>query len=309
MADEPAGSAGAGNSGAGAAGAGGAGGEGAAGQGGGTGAPAASVDFSTFIPADIKDHPSLKSYDLKTPDGLGKVFKSLVSAQSMIGGDKFVVPKGANDNPEVWNKVFEVLGRPKDPESYSFGKDYKPSEDPAGKEVEGKWRKFAHEKGFNQAQFEATNAFLNGLASENQAKIVAAYKQRHEAAVESLKKEWGDKFDANVATANKVVKAFGGPPAEVKAFLDRYKNEPVMVRILSAIGGRMDESALIAGDKPDHDMGPADARSKRADIMTNKENPLNAAWKNKRHPRHQEAMDEVARLSRLVVGKDEVIYE
>lgn len=300
MTDEGTGSAGAGNSGAGAAGAGNAG---------AAGAGAASVDFSTFVPADIKDHPSLKSYDLKTPDGLGKVFKSLVSAQSMIGGEKLVVPKGANDNPEVWGKVYDTLGRPKDPGSYQFGADYKAPADPAAKEIEGKFRKFAHDNGLNQKQFAELHGFLNSISSASQAKAVAAYQAKHEKAVETLKGEWGDKFDERVAVANKVLKAFGGSPEEVKAFTTRFANDPVVIRVLAEVGRRMDESALVGGDKPDFELGPADAKSKRADIMTNKDNPLNEAFKNKRHPRHQEAMDEIARLSRIVVGKDEVIYQ
>lgn len=300
MADEGAGSAGAGNSGAGAAGAGAAG---------GAGGGAASVDFSTFIPADIKDHPSLKTHDFKTPDGVGKLIRSYVSAQSMIGGDKVVVPKGANDNPDVWNKVYDSLGRPKDPGSYQFGKDYKSPEDPAAKEIEGKFRKFAHDNGLNQKQFAQLHGFLNSISSESQAKAVAAYQAKHEKAVETLKGEWGEKFDERVAVANKVLKAFGGSPEEVKAFTTRYANDPVVIRVLAEVGRRMDESALVGGDKPDFELGPADAKKKRMDIMTNKDNPLNEAFKNKRHPRHQEAMEEIARLSKIVVGKDEVIYQ
>ena len=301
MADEP-GSAGAGNPGAGAA----------PPAGGGTppaGGGAASVDFSTYVPADIKDHPSLKSYDLKSGEGLGKVFKSLVSAQSMIGGDKVVVPKGANDNPEVWGKLFDAAGRPKDPAAYQFGKDYKAPTDPAVKELEGKFRKFAHDNGFNQKQFSELNAFLDAASSESNAKMVASAKGRHEKAVETLKADWGDKYDVNVGLANKVLKAFGGPADNVKAFMSRYANDPTMIRVLAAVGQRMEESALVAGDSPDFDTGPADAKSKRADIMTNEANPLNAAWTDKRHPRHQEAMDEIARLSRIVVGKDEIVYQ
>jgi len=304
MADEP-GSAGAGNPGAGAPGA---------------GAPpagtAGSVDFSTYIPADIKDHPSLKTHDFKTPDGVGKLIRSYVSAQSMIGGDKVVVPKGANDNPEVWGKVYDALGRPKDPDSYQFGKDYKAPADPAAREIEGKFRKFAHDNGLNQKQFAELHGFLNSISSESQQRAVAAYQAKHEKAVETLKGEWGDKFDERVAVANKVLKAFGGSPEEVKAFTTRFANDPVVIRVLAEVGRRMDESALVGGDKPDFDLGPADAKSKRADIMTNKQNPLWSAFHNLdengnkiRHPRHKEAMDEVARLSRISVGKDEVIYQ
>ena len=44
----------------------------------------------------------------------------------------------------------------------------------------------------------------------------------------------------------------------------------------------------------DFDLGPADAKKRRADIMSNPNNPLHEAWKSKRHPRKQEAMDEIA---------------
>lgn len=297
MADEP-GSAGAGNPGAGGAPPSAGAGSPPAGGGG-----AAGVDFSTYIPADIKDHPSLKSYDLKSPDGLGKVFKSLVSAQSMIGGEKFVIPKGANDNPEVWNKVYEALGRPKDIAGYQLGEGVKPGETPQAKAMEEKFRKFAHENGMNQKQFQAVYGFVDGIFGESRKAQIEAAKARHAQAVESLKSEWGDKFDERVATANKVLRAFGGTPEQVKAFTAQFANNPVAIRILAEVGRRISESALVAGDKPDFDLGPADAKKRRADIMSNPNNPLHEAWKSKRHPRKQEAMDEIARLSRIIVGE------
>lgn len=295
MADEP-GSAGAGNPGAGAPGAGAA-------------APpagaAGSVDFSTYIPADIKDHPSLKSYDLKTPEGLGKVFKSLVSAQSMIGGEKFVVPKGANDNPDVWNRAYEALGRPKDHTGYQLGEGMKPGETPQAKAVEERFRKFAHDNGMNQKQFQALYGFFDGLIGESRKSAMDAAKAYHAKAVEALKSEWGDQFDNRIATANKVLRAFGGSPEEVKAFTAQFANNPVAIRILAEVGRRMSESALVAGDKADFDLGPADAKRKRMDIMTNPNNPLHEAWKSKRHPRKAEAMSEVERLSRIIAGEQQ----
>lgn len=294
MADEP-GSAGAGNPGAGAPGAGAA-------------APpsgaAGSVDFSTYIPADIKDHPSLKSYDLKSAEGLGKVFKSLVSAQSMIGGEKFVVPKGANDNPEVWGRAYEALGRPKDHTGYQLAEGMRPGETPQAKAVEERFRKFAHENGMNQKQFQALYGFFDGIVGDSRKASMAAAKAAHEKAVEALKGEWGDQFDNRIATANKVLKAFGGSPEEVRAFTAQFANNPVAIRVLAEVGRRMSESALVAGDKADFDLGPADAKRKRMDIMTNPSNPLNEAWKSKRHPRKAEAMAEVERLSRIIAGEE-----
>lgn len=268
------------------------------------GASPSAVDFSSYLPPELKDHPALKSYDLKSGDGLGKVFKSLVSAQTMIGGEKIVIPTGKNDTPEAWTRAYEALGRPKEPKDYQLDKGFKPSTTPAGKEVEQRFRQVVHDAGLNARQFNAIYGFYNDLAADQQKKVVEGMKAGHERAVQVLREQWGDQFENRVALANKLLKAFGGSPDEIKHFTARFANEPVIIRVLAEAARRMEETSLIAGDKPDFDLGPGDAKQKRMDIMTNPNNPLNEAWKSKRHPRKQEAMEEVARLSAIIAGDE-----
>jgi hypothetical protein len=276
----------------------------------GAGAPpaAASIDFSTHIPAELASEPSLKMFDLKSKDGFGNLVKSYVASQKMLGGEKMVIPRGANDTPEAWARYYEAGGRPKDPEGYQWEKPELPQGLKYDEKMEKEFRKYAHDHGLSQKQASAVYKFYHNMIVDNYKGMVAGYNNKHSEAVDTLKKEWGDKFDANVNLANKVLRTFGGAKEEVQQFVQRFANEPVVVRILASIGKRIEESALVAGENSDLDMSGEDAKKKRADIMTNKSNPLYEAFHSKKHPRHQEAMDEVSRLSKLVVGTDEVIH-
>jgi len=56
----------------------------------------------------------------------------------------------------------------------------------------------------------------------------------------------------------------------------------------------------VRGERPSFDMNAGDAKVKKQDILTNKQNPLNEAYFNKRHPRHDEAVKEVTRLNEVL---------
>ena len=269
---------------------------------------AAGIDLTTYIPADVANEPSLKMFDLKSKDGVENFIKSYVSSQKMIGGEKLVIPRGANDTPEAWARYYEAGGRPKTDADYQAVDPKLPKGMKTDENLDKEFRKLAHDLGLSQKSFGKLSEFYNGVVTKNHEDMIKNYNTKYEAAQTALKGEWGDQFSSNVALANKVLRTFGGSAEEIKGFTDLFANEPVVLRVFAAIGKRIEESALIAGETSDLDLGMDDAKKKRADIMTNDQNPLNKAFYDKRHARHQEAMDEVARLSKVISG-DDVIHE
>jgi len=268
---------------------------------------AATVDFTTYIPADMANEPSLKMFDLKSKDGFGNLVKSFVSSQKMLGGEKIVIPRGANDSPEAWQRFYEAGGRPKAPTDYKFDDIKLPNVVKRDEAMEKEFRAIAHEMGLSQKAAGAMYGFYAKIVANNAKGMVEAYNKNYQETTAKLKSEWGAQFDAKLGLANKVLRAFGGTKEEVKHFTDRFANEPVVIRLFAEIGKRIEESALVAGETPDTDLGPQGAIKKRLDIMTNKDNPLYEAFHKKRHPRHREAMDEVARLSAIVVGGADIV--
>lgn len=257
-------------------------------------------NFQKFIPAELAEHaPMFQNFK-----GLGDVFKSYVNAQKMVGGEKIVIPKGTLDTPEAWADVFKKLGVPDTPEGYGIKKpDGYPADIPYDEKLDKDFAAFAHKAGLLPKQVAAIHGWHADVVKGMYESTAGANRQALEQGIASLKKEWGADYDKRLDLANRVVKTFGGSPEEVGAFLKAHGNSPVMARVMNAVGGMISEEKLVAGHKGGGGgAGNASAKSAATDIMTNKDNPWNAAYWDKGHIRHNEAVQTVERLMVAAAG-------
>ncbi len=255
------------------------------------------TNWDKFIPEDLRDDQNFLPFQGK---GVDEVLRSFVNAQRMIGADKFIVPAGKNDTPEVWAQVWDKLGRPKDVTGYQFNEPKLPEGMAIDKAFMENFTKFGHENGFTQKQASALFDFYNQWAGEQyqafQTGREQAVKAAMEKAEETLRGEYGAKYDDKIVLARKVIMTYGGTPEETKAFIDRFGNDPTVIKTLVKLGELVSENKLVSGDRPDWDLGPEGARKKAVDIMANETNPLHKAYLDKTHPQHLEAVNEVERL-------------
>ena len=257
------------------------------------------------LPDDLKNDPSVQLFKGKA---LPDIVKSYVNAQRMVGADKVAIPAGKNDTPEAWNEFYKRLGRPDDPDGYQLPK---PAGFPEGLEanpdIEKVFKVISHKLGLTPKQAQEL------YGSFNQMQVTAFNRQQEdkgkamEAATETLKKDWGAKYDEKLTIAQKVIDTYGGKAEEISAFKDKFGNDPVAIRILANLGGLISDGNFVKGDSPTFLSTPQEAHKKAMDIMTNKANPLNEAYHKRMHIRHQEAVEEVERL--FVVAKGNELVE
>lgn len=274
------------------------GGESQGAQGGGAQGGAQGFDWRGAIPAEYAQDPSLAAIK-----DFPSLVKGYVSAQSMIGAEKIAVPAGKNDTPDYWNQVFDKLGRPKDPDGYQINL---PSGDKVPKGIELNqerlqgFKKLAHEVGLLPGQVQKLVDWHMGEIMRDYQAFSQGSEKAYEAGLTAMHKRFGGKTDEMVEVANRVLKTFGGSPEEISMVAERYGNDPVITGLLAQIGLSMRESSLVRGERPSFDLNANDAKARKNDIMANKQNPLNEAYFNKRHPRHDEAVNEVMRLNELI---------
>lgn len=254
-------------------------------------------DLKANIPDEFKEEACLQNIT----DFPGMV-KSFVNAQKLIGGEKVVIPKGTLDTPENWDALFTKLGRPETPDKYEFEKPELPEGMVYNEELEKRFKEFAHKTGLLPAQAQAGFAFYNEIVKGQFDAINAAQEKAYTEGVEVLRKEFGGQFEQVPALANQVLAKFGGE--QYQAIADKYMNDPFITGLLARVGMQLREDGLKIGDKGGDGlhMDAAGAKVKRTDIMTNKDNPLNAAYFDKKHPRHLEALNEVNRLFTIEIG-------
>jgi hypothetical protein len=261
------------------------------------------TNWSTFVPDDLKDDPNFAPFQGKE---VGEVLRSFVNAQRMVGADKVIVPAGKNDTPEVWKGVFDRLGRPQNTEGYKFETPKLPEGMALNPELEKSFKEVSLFLGILPWQAEGIYKFYNdhtGRAFQDyQTKVSEAQRTSFEAAESALKKEYGSKYDEKVQLAKKVIRTYGGTPEEAGKFIDRFGNDPTVIKTLVSLGELISEDKLISGEKPDWDLAGDEARRKAVDIMSNETNPLNKAYHNRQHPQHEEAVSQVENYFRMSAG-------
>ena len=250
---------------------------------------------------EFKDDPVFKPFDGKP---VSEVLKSFKSAQSLIGGEKMVLPQGKLDTPENWEHVFNKLGRPKDADGYQLAKpaDY-PENLPYDENMEKTFRQAFHQLGILPKQAAGLYDLWNKYNIDLFQKFEGEQSQKAEETMDALIKELGtkEKYDEYMRGAQAALKRFGGDPGEIQAFIDKFGNDPLVVKVFGNVAKGMLEDAALRGDKT-FDLFGEDPKAKLDAILYDKDNKMNGAYWNNSHPQHQSAVDEVYRLQSLIHG-------
>lgn len=242
---------------------------------------ALSEHWRDLLPEDIRNEPSLAN--IKHFSALAK---SYVHAQKAIGANKVAVP-GEHATQDEKNAFFHAIGRPDDPEKYTF----KPAEGlPEQLKLDDNlmkgFREEAFRIGLTPEQFNAAVNFQAKIVADQIKAQEAAADAEYESTLARLQQEYGDKFESVIAQCNKAVQTFGiGETLKEHGLLNNY----AFIKALANIGGKISETKL-KGD-------PAavvqnDPQTRINEITGN----LNDPYYNREHPLHQQRVDEVAKL-------------
>lgn len=147
-----------------------------------------------WLPEDLKADPKLSSY--KSPAELAKAYKAL---ESKLGGS---VSIPTESDPEGWQKLYDRLGRPKDPNEYEVGDPSDP--------VSERFKNVFHAAGLSKNQAKQIGEAWKASVSEanaNQKKTV----ERFEA---ELLSDWGERYAANQEIVERGLVAVKGTAVE-----------------------------------------------------------------------------------------------
>lgn len=236
-------------------------------------------DWRASLPDDLKQEKSLSSFkDVAT------LAKSYVHAQKSLGSR---IPIPDPTNAEALNEIYTKLGRPESPDKYEIqrveGLNYNEA-------LESKILEQAHRLGLNHQQ---ASELVNWTAQDH-AESVAALRESTE---QTLKQEWGQAYDKNIALAQRGLRAFADK--ELLELIDStgLGNHPAMIRLAHSIGSALGEDSAIGSGGTGNTMTPADAKSQIGRIMADPNHLYHAQHAGK--PGHKEAVAEMQRLFQM----------
>lgn len=240
-------------------------------------------DYKDLGP-EILQEPSLKLVDSNE-----KLLKGYVNAQKAIGANKVVIPgKHAEfDGPE-WQEVFHKLGLPSDLDGYEV----------QGKDENDEFLKAYKEFSMNNKVLpQQAQAMYDWFHERGMAQLGEQEKAQADELVaqqESLKTEWGDKYERNVQLAQIAVRSVDNP--DFIEYLDSsgLATNPQLIKAFAKLGESMYEEAQIVdgGTKSPLQNTKEAAEAQLREIYEDQKHPIY----NKSHPGHARARQEVRQL-------------
>lgn len=253
-----------------------------------TPAPDTPESFLSSLPPDLQTHKSLQKFR-----DVASLAKSYVELEKKLGQR---IPLPDPSSPEAVEEIYAKLGRPDTPEGYQF---HLPDEVPWDAETQTAYTQVAHRLGLTSAQAQGLMDWYIDLYQQHLAKV----EEDSFTTVEALKKEWGGRFEQNLALAQRAFDLLRRDDPELVDLVDLtgLGNRPSVLRFFATVGRLLAEH----GQVPGHVAGvlsPEDAKAKIAEIRGDPKHPANLPS----HPKHQEALAELRTLYQVAYGTEPV---
>ncbi len=259
-------------------------------------APASTLTFDKVVSADgaLADNwRDLLPENLRGEKSLDNIknfstlAQSYVHGQKAIGANKVALP-GEHATKEELDAYYNATGRPETPEKYEF-KGALPEGFTLDKAELGEFKKYAHERGFSQADYQSALEFDLIRAQKADERAIADWNAEFERSEAELKQQYGANYDSVIAQCNKALDTFG--LTEIMAG-NRLLNNAGFIRAMADVGAKISESRLKGGDP----VVVADPASRLNEINSNPDDPYHKAD----HPAHKARVEEVGRLLEAV---------
>lgn len=230
----------------------------------------------------------------KSPDDALASYRGL---ETLLGADKagrgMVIPKDDTDEAG-WNAVYGKLGRPDKPDGYKVPDAIKA--DPLVNE----FSTHAHKLGLTARQYEETMKWVVERTGARQAETEAAQAAEFAKASESLKREWGNGYEANFETAKRAVREFGVDEATLSK-MEASLGPAGLFKLFHQIGSKLGEDqGGGAGQGTGGGLTPGLARQRQTEMWADPK--INAILIDKMHPQHAEVQARWEELSKAIAA-------
>jgi len=243
--------------------------------------------FQNLIPEEYREEKSLQNFS-----NMNDFVKSYLHSQKLVGADKIPIPnKLATDDD--WNAVYERLGRPQNPDGYTYDL---PQESKIDENTLKAFSEEAHRLGLLPQQAQGIMNYYNTLAEQSDKSFSMRDETAKAEAELELRKEFGPAYDVKIAQARNLATSTLGADFLRNTILEdgsTLGNNPQIVRAFAELASKMSEDAMVQGDVSSS--MTIKEIDNEIDTLTQ---PGSAYW-DKNHINHKKAVDEVQRLYEL----------
>ena len=252
------------------------------------------ASWKSSISEEFRNDPNIEKFT-----EIDALAKSYINATRMIGQDKVAVPN-KNSTEDQWNEVYSKLGRPESADKYALN-----IESEAVAMDEGAIKNFAeqsHKLGLNNTQAQGILEFYKNNMESNMQQATVNTETAQAQAEQTLRAEWGQDFDNQVAKAGALAKANMNPEILDLQMQDgtRIGDHPEIIKGFAKIAGMLSEDKLVSTESENVN-SMQDLQSEISAITNNTDGPY---W-NKQHPDHDKIVQQVYTLREMSQPKED----
>lgn len=225
----------------------------------------------------------------KDVPGLAKSYYELQQTMGKMG-NRVEIP-GADAKPEVFAAYRKALGIPEDITQYQFKPDALPQGVDWNDDVMKRFGEIGHKHNIPPAAMKELAAAQVALTAETNGAMAEQLAGRDKQAREALGKEWGGDFQKNSLRVQAALQLAGqsedalGDPAKMAITIKRLSD------MISDTTLKVGEAAATFGS----------GEGLATDIITNPNNPDNAAYQDQNHPGHAAVRQKVHDMLNLAL--------
>lgn len=212
--------------------------------------PSSPPAWTAQLSGELRENQSLTSF--QNISEMGKAYLNtrgeVTELQEKLSSA--ILKPGENATPEDLEAYYASLGRPENAEMYSFKAPEGLPEGAYNAETEAAFKQLAFQNGLTDQQANQ----LHGWFWQNMQAGMQATKERTDTAINQLKGEWKDKFEANAVMANRAFDKFGGNNEDVQKLVNSHvdgvalKDHPVFAKIFYEISKVISDDLLSDGE-------------------------------------------------------------
>ena len=238
--------------------------------------------------------------NLKNLDDLAKGY---IEQKKFIGNKRLEAPS-ETWTEEDWGKLYNQLGRPENPDGYNLTEEIeKPEGFEPSEERMKQFSEVAHKVGLSKKQA----AELAKWQVQNEAQALKQLQEQREnaatGALNNLKSEWKDNYDANIDVARAALREFADEDFISHLETSGLGNDPRIIKVFHNIGRSMMEDSPTGRGRGLNVQDSTSAQAEIQNLMVDES--FQKALNSRQHPQHQAALERWTLLHKRAYAKTE----
>ena len=233
--------------------------------------PAPTATWKNNLSSDMQNSPLLQKFDDST-EGLNKFTESHLNLEKLLGHEKVPIPKGVEDQ-EGWSRYRKAMGIPESAGGYELEDAQMPESAQNAMFDKTQFAEIMAKNNATPAQAEGMWKEYTDLTKSTHDKLMQGYQAKVDEAINTLRQDWGDSYDANVELGQTVINKFSSDKEMNDYLTATLSSSPQGIKFLQKVGEQFAENRIGGFDVKRYSMSPSEAKQEYEKILSDQSHP------------------------------------